>query len=74
MLFTKPWFYGNSLAALRPAPGDDRPSAFGLHTSTKTVRLRAAATVRLECAFRHEKVLGSCLSDNLINLVNEKYK
>ena len=60
LLFTKSGFHGNSLAALGPAPGDDRASALGLHTGAKTVRLRAVTTVRLECAFRHEK---SCAPD-----------
>src|SRR5258707_12840310 len=60
VLFTKSGFHGNSLAALGPAPGDDRASALGLHTGAKAVRLRAVTTVRLECAFRHEK---SCAPD-----------
>jgi len=66
-LFTKSGFYGNSLAPFGPAPGDDRPSALGLHTGPEAVRLRSAAAVRLECTFRHEKSLALLsLADTLL--------
>jgi len=59
-LLSKSGLYGHSLAALGPAPGDDRAPLLGLHTRAKAVHLRAAAAVRLECTFRHGKVLRSC--------------
>ena len=54
-LLAESWLNGNSLAPLGAAPGNDGASALGLHTGAKAVDLRAAATVRLECTFGHEK-------------------
>ena len=74
-LLTESGFNGNSLAAFSAAPGDDCASALGFHTSAKTVRLRTTATVRLECALRHEEsrapILTNCFG---VNLLKGQYK
>ena len=54
-LLAEPGLYGNSFAPLGAAPRNNGASALGLHTGAKAVNLRAATTVRLECAFGHEK-------------------
>jgi hypothetical protein len=71
-LLAESGFYGNSLAALGAAPGNYSAAALGLHTGAKAVRLRATTTVRLECAFRHEKSCAPVMSSAI--WVNGKYK
>ena len=64
-LLPETWLYGDALASLSTTAGNHRPAALGLHTRTKSVRLRPATTVRLECALRHSK-LRSSLAKNSI--------
>ena len=72
VLLAKSGLNGNSFAPLGAPAGNDRASALGLHTGTEAVRLRAAATVRLECAFRHEKSCAPVFSN--YDWVKRKYK
>jgi hypothetical protein len=56
-LLTETGFHRNSLASLGAPARDHRLAALGLHPSTKSVRLRAVTSVRLECALGHETYL-----------------
>jgi hypothetical protein len=56
-LLTEAGLHRDALAALGPPARDHRLAAFGFHTSTKAVRLRAMTPVRLECALGHETSL-----------------
>jgi hypothetical protein len=74
-LLTKSGFHGNSFAAFRAAAGDDRASALGFHTRSKTVRLRTMTTVRLECALGHERSRAPILTKLPdLKLLKGKYK
>jgi hypothetical protein len=58
-LLAETGLHGDALASLGAASRNHRSSALGLHASTKSVRLRAATTVGLECALRHAKLRSS---------------
>lgn len=45
--------HGDALPSFGATAGEYCPSALGLHSSTKTVRLGTTATVRLKSALRH---------------------
>ena len=55
MLFPETRLYRYPLASFGAAARQDRPAAFSFHPLAKAVRLRAAATVRLERALGHGK-------------------
>jgi hypothetical protein len=56
-LLTETGLHRNSLASLGAPARDHRLAALGLHSGTKSVRLRAVTSVRLECALGHETYL-----------------
>jgi hypothetical protein len=56
-LFAEAGLYRHPLAAFGTTPREHRLAALGFHTSTKSVRLRAVTTVRLECTLGHERLL-----------------
>jgi hypothetical protein len=53
-LLTEAGLHRNPLASLGAPPRDHRCAALGLHPGTKSVRLRAVTSVRLESALGHE--------------------
>ena len=57
MLLTETRFHRDPLAALGAAARDYGLAALCLHTSTKSVRLRAMTPVGLKCALGHETSL-----------------
>jgi len=61
----------DALASLGATPRNHRASALGFHTRPKSVRLRAATTVGLECALRHYET--ALLTDKKLNETNHKY-
>src|ERR1700674_1633195 len=54
ILLTEAGLHRDPLASLGAPPRDHRLAALGLHPGTKSVRLRAVTSVRLECALGHE--------------------
>jgi hypothetical protein len=56
-LFTEAGLHRHPLAPLGAPTRDHRLAALGLHPGTKSVRLRAVTSVRLECPFGHETSL-----------------
>ena len=56
-LLTEAGFYRHPLASLGAPARDHRLAALGFHPGTKSVRLRAVTSVRLECALGHETSL-----------------
>jgi hypothetical protein len=56
-LFTEAGLYRHPLAPLGAPTRDHRLAALGLHPGTKSVRLRAVTSVRLECPLGHETSL-----------------
>jgi hypothetical protein len=56
-LLTEAGLHRHPLASLGPPARDHRLAALGLHPSSKSVRLRAVTSVRLECALGHETYL-----------------
>src|SRR5450755_4752587 len=56
-LLTETRFHRDPLAALGAPARDYGATALGLHSSTKSVRLRAMTPVRLKCALGHETSL-----------------
>jgi hypothetical protein len=63
--------YGDALASLGATAGNNRPSALGLHTRTKPVRLGPATTVGLECALGHSRT--ALLTGKKLDRANQKY-
>ena|ERR1039458_9304594 len=53
-LLTEAGLHRHPLASLGAPARDHRLAALGLHPGTKSVRLRAVTSVRLECALGHE--------------------
>ena len=53
-LLTEAGLHRDPLASLGAPPRDHRLAALGLHPGTKSVRLRAVTSVRLESALGHE--------------------
>ncbi len=70
----------NALTALGTAAGKDGSAGFRLHPRQKSVRLRAVAAVRLECALGHNTALlisvkNLCLKASLkYNGISQKSK
>ena len=56
-LLTEAGLHRHPLAALGAPARDHRLAALGLHPGTKSVRLRAVTSVRLECPLGHETSL-----------------
>src|ERR1700730_5092331 len=53
-LLTEAGLHRHSLASLGAPARDHRLAALGLHPGTKSVRLRAVTSGRVECALEHE--------------------
>ena len=70
-LLAETGLHGDALASFGAASGNHRSAALGLHESTKSVRLRAATTIGLECALRHAKT--ALLTRKIVTGTNPKY-
>jgi hypothetical protein len=71
LLLAETGLYRDALASLGAPARNHRASALGLHTRAKSVRLRAAATVGLECTLRHYET--ALLTGNKFIGENVKY-